>query len=75
VNVYVAGAEWPSRCLGSPGGIRVWESMERDPQAPAWRTVTDWCAVLRRERDRRPLRRIGPGEIYRACPELAGRLF
>lgn len=73
--VHVHGSEWPVRCDGVPGGIRVWESLETDPRAPAWRMVTDWCAVIRRERGRHPVRAVGLGEVLSACPELAGSLF
>jgi hypothetical protein len=69
---HVKGSEWPVRCAGSPGGVRAWESLETDPHAPPWRTVTDWCAV---SRPRRAVRRVTQAEILGACPELAGRLF
>jgi hypothetical protein len=75
VNVHVTGTEWPVRCAGQPGGIRAWESLETDPQAPLWRLVTDWCFRPRRERERHGVRRVGAAEVLLACPELAGRLF
>ena len=72
---YVSGYDWPVRCGGSLGGVRVWESFETDPQAPPWRVATEWCLRPRRERIRHGVRRITTGEILKVCPELAGRLF
>lgn len=73
--VYVTGAEWPVRCLGQPGGVRFWQSLETDPQMPAWRLVTDWCLQPQRVRRRHGLRVIGAGDVLAVCPELAGRLW
>jgi hypothetical protein len=71
-GLHVPGSEWPARCSGSHGGVRVWESMETDPQAPPWRTVADWCLD---SRPRRAVRLVAVTEILRVCPELAGRLW
>lgn len=73
--VHVHGSEWPISCLGAPGGVRAWESLETDPQSPPWRLVTDWCLRPRRERVRHRVRRVAVTEILNACPELAGWLW
>lgn len=72
-RVHVPGAEWPARCLGQPGGVRVSESMETDPAAPAWRLVTAWC--FKPSSQRRPVRRITREDIAAADLALEGRLF
>jgi hypothetical protein len=70
-----SGLEWPVRCDGAPGGVRVSQSLAHDPQAPAWRISTEWCAPTRRLRPPRTLRHITAAEIADACPALEGRLW
>lgn len=71
--VYVTGSEWPVLCAGQPGRVRTWESLETDPQAPAWRLVTEWCKQPRRVRERHGVRRVAIAELLAACPALSRR--